>query len=216
MKSCPSSDVVLSGLGEEFCRAIVRAKSQTLKDYDDYKQRFPEFVADHTQRGLANWLHDRYWQHVVAETAAVAVVIVIDSEPTRELLVPVSPDGYCRARVKRHHTPSGAVASYPTRAATAFMHQPQLDLLGLADQPVYHLIIGYEWDRSTHPIGRATLSLRDGIDNVVWLKALDDEQAEPVAPVPLRPPVGSPPDPSLDMVGQADIASSPEAEDAHR
>ena len=91
-------------------------------------------------------------------------------------------DGTYRVRIKRHDR-RGRVSTYPTQTALEFLSQPseQLVLDGLAQIP---LIAGYQWNSTTHEIGPAVLSLRDGLDTVLWLIELpepaDDASVESI------------------------------------
>jgi len=53
---------------------------------------------------------------------------------------------------------------------------------GLAE---IRLIAGYQWNSTTHEIGPAVLSLRDGLDNVLWmielLEPVDGSSVIPIA-----------------------------------
>ena len=212
MKSHPTSRVVLPDLGDKVLRASVEAVSATREDLERYTREFPDFVANHSQRCLANWIHDRLWHQLVARLDDQPHVRIVDKEPTREIIVDGTSHGQYRIRVKRHRGRKGAVATYPTRAAISFMHQLQLGIFD--DRPIYHLIVGYEWDHHSHVIARPVLSLRDGIANVIWLEALDDEQAEAVAP--LHQPVHAPSRPGFGEGTQTGVALSPEADGEHR
>lgn len=212
MKSHPDSGAVLPDLGDKVLGAIVEAVSATRDDLERYNQEFPDFVADHSQRCLANWIHDRLWRQLVARLDGQPHVRIVDKEPTREIIVDGASYGQYRIRVKRHRGRKGAVATYPTRAAISFMHQLQLDIFD--DLPIHHLIVGYEWDHRLHVIVRPVLSLRDGIANVIWLEALDDAQAQAVEP--LHQPVHAPSRPGFDKGTQTGVALSPEADGEHR
>ena len=207
MKSYPLSDEVLDTLGDKVLEAIEGAVAATRADLSRYRQTLPDFVVSHSSRGLANWIHDRLWHHLVTELHGQDRVRLLDSGPTREIFV----DDRYRVRVKRHSR-TGAVASYPTRAAVEFMEQPQLFTSdGYTEN---HLIVGYEWDEKRFEIGRTVLSMRDGIDNVVWLVALGDEHAG--AGPALIPSVASPQRPVVDVRPQGGVTSAPEASGEHR
>lgn len=207
MKSYPLSEVVLETLGDKVLEAIVGAVSATRADLSLYRQRLPDIVASHSPRGLANWIHDRLWHHLVTELEEQDDVRILDRGPTREIYI----DERYRVRVKRHSR-KGAVASYPTRAALEFMEQSQL--FGFDSSTEHHLIVGYEWDQGRFEIGRAVLSMRDGIDNLVWLVVLEDEHAQAVTP--MARPVQSPSRPMIDVHPQGGVTSGPEASGEHR
>ena len=207
MKSYPLSEEVLEALGDKVLEALEGAVAATRDDLSLYRQTLPDFVASHSSRGLANWIHDRLWHHLVTELYGQDRVRVLDSGSTREIFV----DDKYRVRVKRHSR-TGAVVSYPTRAAIEFMEQPQL--FTSDGYPEHHLIVGYEWDQKRFEIGQTVLSMRDGIDNVVWLVALGDEHTE--ARLPAVPPVESPQRPVVDVRPQGGVTSAPEASGEHR
>lgn len=86
---------------------------------------------------------------------------IVDKEPKREIYV----DTRYRIRFKKHEK-FGGVSTYPTTAALEFMEQVVPTLPGLEE---IHLCAGYLWDSETREVGSAVLSLRDGIDHVVWM-----------------------------------------------
>ena len=171
MKSHHSSDEVLEALGEKVVEALGAAIPRTRLDLGRYRASLPDIVATSSSRGMANWFHDRVWHHVVSDLEDLHNVVVVDKGPVREIFV----NGTYRVRIKRHDK-KGRVNSYPTQAALEFYSQPsgQLVFDGLAE---VRLIAGYQWNSTTHEIGPAVLSLRDGLDNVLWMVEL----LEPVA-----------------------------------
>ena len=207
MKSYLLSEEVLEALGDKVLEAVEGAVAATRDDLSLYRQTLPDFVASHSSRGLANWIHDRLWHHLVTELHGQDRVRILDSGPTREIFV----DDKYRVRVKRHSR-TGAVASYPTRAAIEFMEQPQL--FTSDDYTENHLIIGYKWDQKRFEIGRTVLSMHDGIDNVVWFVSLGDEHTG--IGQPLAPSAASPQRPVIDVRSQGGVTSAPEASGEHR
>lgn len=116
-------------------------------------------------------------------------VAVVESGPTREIFVSSSTLIF-RIRVKRHDV-VGNVSTYPTQGALEFLEQtfqPTLD--GLFE---VRLILGYIWEADAHEIGSTVLSLRDGMENIIWLIELDRPGSTGSAATDLRPP--SLPDP---------------------
>jgi len=107
-----------------------------------------------------------------------------------------------RIRAKRHHV-TGLVSTYPTQGALEFLDQPrQLTFEGLG---LAHLIVGYQWESDSYEIGPAVLSLRDGLDNVIWLIELE----EPVSASPAQL-FGSAPSryrPRIELKGEDSAAS---------
>jgi hypothetical protein len=122
------------------------------KDLTEYRTAHPSWAAQHSERGLASWIHDRLWFHLAVLLDAVDSVAMVDKEPTREIGVGIN----YRLRVKRHHD-DGAVNTYPTLGAMEFMAQEaQLCIEGMES---VHLIAGYIWDRDARDIGPAVISL---------------------------------------------------------
>ncbi len=169
MKSHDNSTEVVEALGEKVIQALGAAIPRTRLDLDRYRRSLPDIVATSSPRGLANWFHDRVWHHVVSELHDRDNIVIVDKGPLREIVV----DGTCRVRIKRHDK-KGRVNTYPTQSALEFLSQPpeQMVLDGLAE---VRLIAGYQWNSTTHEIGPAVLSLRDGLDNLLWLIELPEQ-----------------------------------------
>ena len=145
---------------------LSRLDPRSRLDLQRYRTSLPDIVATSSPRGLANWFHDRIWHHLVSDLQDLDNVVIVDKGPLREIVV----DDTYRIRVKRHDQ-RGRIRTYPTQTALEFLSQPQLVLDGLAQ---IHLMAGYQWDSTTHEIGPAVLSLRDGLDNVLWLIELPE------------------------------------------
>ena len=206
MKSYPSASDVVEGLGDKFTRAAIEARGKTRADLALYRQVLPDFVSQHSPRGLANWIHDRLWHHLVTELGEQDRVKIIDKDVTRELVIH---DRY-RVRVKRHGQ-AGAVRTFPTQGALEFMGQPeQLTFDGLS---MHHLIVGYEWDVRQFEIGPAVLSLRDG-KHIVWYVPLGDKNIEHEPA--MFPRVSSPQRPVIEVVGSDDVISGEETSGGYR
>lgn len=178
MKSYPDVEEVLEDLGEKVKAACLSAVAKARTDLADYRSIRPEYLADASARGLANWIHDRIWAHLDGALEDVGEARVFEQGATREVIV----DGVARTyriRAKRHDV-AGRVSTYPTQGALEFLDQPpaQLTFEGLEQA---HLIVGYQWEADAHEIGPAVLSLRDGMDTVIWLTELEE-------PVPASPP----------------------------
>ena len=77
---------------------------------------------------------------------------------------------------------TGAVSTFATQTALEFLDQPSGQLPGLEE---VNLIAGYEWDRDEGRIVRPVLSLRDGLDNIIWLVELPEDPAGAAAVVNL-------------------------------
>lgn len=195
MKSYPTPQQVFDDLGDKVLGALVTSVDNARADLTKYRTAYPLWVADASERGLASWIHDRLWAHLVVALDDVDGVSLIDREPTREISVGTN----YQLRMKRHHE-DGAVSTYPTQGAIEFMSQDegQLPLDGLG---VVKLIAGYNWNKDSREMGVACLSLRDGKDKVVWhedIPTVAGEQAggtvvRPVAPQPTPPRVDATP-----------------------
>ena len=192
MKSYRNSDTVLDELGDKFTSALVEAVAAARRDLAEYRLTSPHFVADSSKRGLANWIHDRLWHHLVTLLDDVAGVFFVERGVTREICVGAN----YRVRLKRHHA-KAEVSTYPTPTALEFLSQPPASptLPGFDE---VHLIAGYRWLESAHDVGPAVISLRDGKDNVLWIVELPDGdvpsevEALPERPAPAPPRVQDP------------------------
>jgi hypothetical protein len=191
MKSYPESAAVLDGLGDKIVNSLSRAVALAARDLSQYRATFPLWVAEASERGLANWIHDRLWSHVVVALDGISAVTLSDRGPTREITV-----GYTyRLRIKRHHE-EGQISTYPTQGALEFFAQGpvQNSIPGLEE---VRLAAGYKWDKETHMMGDAVLSLRDGLDVIIWEEILatpDDLGPDTVT----IPPVTGPTPPTIE------------------
>lgn len=183
MKSYPSSDEVLEALGDKVTEALSRSALLAKEDLLEYRRLHPAWVAAHSERGLASWIHDRQWDHLVALLTGVAGVSFVDKEPVRDIWVGIT----YQLRIKRHHW-DGKVSTYPTQAALDFLAQPaeQGTLEGLDE---VHLIAGYHWDKELRDITAGVLSLRDGLNRQVWLieLPLPGTPSTGISPLPVSP-----------------------------
>ncbi|WP_411149611.1 hypothetical protein [Streptomyces sp. A30] len=192
MKSYPDPDGVLSGLGDKVVSGLARAVAKTRRDLAAYRETHSSWVSDSSERGLANWIHDRLWANLCAEFDAQPGVALSDREPTREITVGVN----YRLRVKRHRI-DGKVSSYATQTALEFYAQgAQQAFPGFEE---IRLIAGYDWDADTRSMGDAVLSLRDGEEEVVWLITLPEAGAGTVG-VPAQPIRPTGPEPALPTI----------------
>ncbi len=192
MKSYLDSGTALEALGGKVVEALGVIVSKARHDLHVYRTRFPDFVAEASERGLANWIHDRLWWHLNRSLEDVDTVKIVESGPTREIIVSET----YRIRIKRHDG-QGRVRSYPTAGANAFFEQLALQL-HLDEGTEVHLTAGYLWEAESREIGAAILSCRDGVDNLIWMVELPEpDEGAPVAPIvgpetPPRPRVGLP------------------------
>ncbi|MEV4278694.1 hypothetical protein [Actinoplanes xinjiangensis] len=209
MFSYPTFEQVLDDLGEKVVNRMSLAAFRTRADLVEYRRLRPNWVADHSERGLANWLHDRFWAQLVVALDDVDGVDIIDQEPVREFYV-----GYrYRLRVKRHQT-DGSVSAYPTLASLSWFMQEQ-PIEGLEE---IRLATGYEWDAETRGFGEAVLSLRDGRDKIIWYNQLPPPQAASVGPDNVKPlgvpPVAGPSAPRIGLESDAETAGNEDAKKA--
>ena len=180
---------LLEELGDKVLEAFSEATSEARADLAQYRRDSPEFVADASPRGLANWIHDRLMKRLIDAVEGMDHVSVVESGPTREILVTGSTLLF-RIRAKRHDV-VGNVSTYPTQGALEFLEQTfQPTLEGLFE---VRLILGYEWEAHAHEMGSTVLSLRDGMENIIWLIELDRPGSTGAGATDLRPP--SLPDP---------------------
>jgi hypothetical protein len=191
MKSYPSLDEVLEALGDKVAEALSRSALLAKEDLLEYRRLRPAWVAAHSERGLANWIHDRQWDHLVALLTGVAGVSFVDKEPVRDVWVGIN----FQVRIKRHHW-DGKVSIYPTESALDFLAQPasQGTLEGLDE---VHLIAGYHWDKELRDIIAGVLSLRDGLNKQIWLieLPLPGAPSAGISPLPVSP---TPPAPTIE------------------
>lgn len=189
----PESDVVLHALGDKVVNGLSRAVVLGRNDLADYRALRPSWVAASSERGLANWIHDRIWNHLLVQVDGLNDVTILDREPRREVFVGVT----YRVRVKRHHT-DGQVSSYPTEEALDFFGQEGTPPIPTMEE--INLIAGYEWDREARAMGAPLLSLRNGRSNVLWMVELP-EVGEQGGGTVVRPTVPGPSGPTVDLPG---------------
>lgn len=82
MKSSPSAEEVIDELGDKVIGGLARAVALTENDLRSYRAWRPDIVADRTECGLANWLHDRVWRHLT---------VVFDGDPGVSSVTPNRP-----------------------------------------------------------------------------------------------------------------------------
>ncbi|MBM7367458.1 hypothetical protein [Gordonia hydrophobica] len=177
MKSAYESEAVLADLGSKVVDGIAVAVRDTRTDFTTYREQHPTWVAEHSERGLANWIHDRLWAHLQRQLEHLDDCFFDNDEPERHFRVGTR----YHFRAKRH-SEDGAVATYPTQGALEFMEQ-ELFIDGMEE---VRLLGGYTWDREERAILQPVITLRDSRDNVIWLEALI-EPTSGVAATPLTP-----------------------------
>lgn len=184
MPSYPGSADVIAELGDKVIEGFAGAVQDARADLVTYRKVLPHFVAQSSERGLANWIHDRLWYHLGVRLGELPDVYFTDREPHRELRVGTR----CLFRVKRH-TELGGVSTHPTQTALNFLQQvPTQQALDGLDE--IRLIMGYVWDPAARSIGPAVISLRANLDTVLWMEELSapESGASGVAtPLPPRP-----------------------------
>jgi hypothetical protein len=166
MISYPAAPEVVDQCGDKVIGAVRQAVLEAAVDLSTYRGWRPVWVAAHSDRGLANWIHDRIWDHVVVSLSENPEVMLRDEGVTREFMVA----GRFRIRIKRH-TADGIIRNYPTQTALDFEVQPRNMLPGLEETRLY---CGYVWHREERLMGDAVISLHDGQDEVVWISQLLD------------------------------------------
>ncbi len=57
---------VLDELGDKVLEALAASVTGARRDFLRYQGTLPEFAAQASSRGSANWIHDRLWHHVRA------------------------------------------------------------------------------------------------------------------------------------------------------
>ncbi len=200
MKSYPRSDEILADLGDKVLNAFSLSVAEARVDLLKYRRENPLWVAEATERGLANWIHDRLWQHARINLDFPDVSFR-DEEPRREFWVGTR----YRFRLKRHHD-NGRLSTYPTDAALDFYIQPD-ELPGLEE---LRLTVGYDWLRDERDIGPAVITLRDGLDQVIWIEQLPPPATGRVVEHPASP-VDGPVAPSIDVVVEGGDEAAPGA-----
>lgn len=192
MISFPTDEEVLDDLGDKVADGLRKAVEDTTEDLRTYRDLRPDWVAEHTERGLANWIHDRLWQHLVVRLGDHPLVELHDKEPTREIIFGTK----YRMRAKRQ-SPEGFISNYPTQSAIEFELQAPT-LPGLEEIRLY---CGYAWEPLERSILGALISLHDGENRVVWTsELLDPRQGNGrVRPIP---PAGGPTPPIIEMPGR--------------
>jgi len=203
-RTYPTWSQVEPALGDKVLDAIVAAVADARADLADYRRIRPAWVAQASERGLAAWIHDRMWFHLVSALDQLPNVGITDKGVLREFTIgPAS--NVIRFRLKRHHE-DGDVSTYPTQLALEFLAQAD-DMLECFEE--LHLIAGYKWDPDERAMGAPVISLRDGRSTVIWEHDLSGRgssaggQGLPSVPKPSAPVV----DP---VARSADHASSDE------
>ena len=179
-------EVVLDELGDKVTGGLVGAVVSARMDLSEYRDGHPSWVAAASERGLADWIHDRLWDHFVRLLDDLENVVVCENGSTREILV----GDRIRIRAKRHDM-HGSISTFPTQTALWFYQQsPQPGLFnGMTN---VNVVVGYVWMRESREIGSPVVSLRDGVDNVLWMHELPEPPAQPAIMIPSVPDAPSP------------------------
>lgn len=163
----PSFDEVCSDIGDKVVSAMFAAVEQARRDLAHYRSAVPELVARHSERGLANWIHDMMWSSIAASLSDHPEVTIVDNGVLREIRCGIN----YRFRAKRHDE-EGAVRSYPTQTFLDFHVQPAtLDTL-----EDLKLDFGYQWDAELRNIGPAVMSMRQR-KQLIWNSVIPDTGA---------------------------------------
>lgn len=199
MNSHPLQDAVLAELGDKVTVAVAESVAAATDDLTEYREARPAWVAQHSERGLANWIHDRVWVHLMERLDGEDEITVVDREPMRVFRVGTK----YLLRVKRHGL-GDRISTYPTQTALQFYVQGPQPLF--PDMEEVRLAAGYLWNAETRSIGEAVISMRDGLDNVVWSVVID--LGEPGSgTVAIRPMPSGPTPPIIDVAGDVDDES---------
>lgn len=194
MNSHPLEDVVLAELGDKVPAAVAESVAAARDDLSRYRDLQPAWVAEHSERGLANWIHDRVWAHLMQRLDGEAEITVVDREPMRVFRVGTK----YLLRVKRHGL-GDKISSYPTQTALQFYMQGPQPLFPEMEE--VRLAAGYLWDVESRSVGDAVISMRDGMDNVVWSVVIDVDPG--TGAVAIRPMPSGPTPPVIDVSGEA-------------
>jgi hypothetical protein len=196
MNSHPTQDAILAELGDKVTAAIAVSVSAAHDDLVTYREQHAGWVADHSERGLANWIHDRVWAHLMQRLDGEAEITVVDHEPTRVVRV-VGVGMKYLMRVKRHGL-DDKISTYPTQTALQFYMQGEQSLF--PEMVEVRLAADYLWNPETRSIGDAVISMRDGVDNVVWSVVIGLEPG--TGAVAIRPMPTGPVPPVVDVAGE--------------
>lgn len=171
MISPDDSDQVLDALGDKFLGAVGLSVRSAREDLAEARVVLPSWFPSMHPRTLANIIHDRLWDHLVAACVDDHRITFVDRGPVRQVLV-----GFDFVlRVKRHDA-ADFVQNYDTSQAMQFWaNDPSAPPLpGLE---VITLAVGYRWDAEQRDIGAPVISYRTAKNAPVWCVELD----EPVA-----------------------------------
>lgn len=176
----PSPAEVFDDLGQKILDGLAAGVARTAADLAEYRHIRPDWVSDHSERGLANWIHDRLWRHLTTLLDGLPNVHFTDLGPIREISIGLN----YKVRVKRHRD-EGEIASYDTQGALEFFGQAQLALDGMER---LNLIAGYRWDPEVRDIGVPVLSLRYEKHDPVWMEEIPT--SGPASGAATLPPTG--------------------------
>lgn len=155
----PTFEVVSGDLGKESLALMGKAVGSTRDDLANYRAAFPHWIAQHTARGLANWIHDRLWFHLASSFDEHEGIEAYDNNVTRELIASTK----YRIRAKRHDEDM-RTRNYPTQTALDFRVQPALS----PDLEEFKLQFGYVWKSEENEIGDAVLTMYNEKELVWW------------------------------------------------
>lgn len=189
----PSLEEVLTDLGDDLIERLSAAVYGARDDYRRHRAEHPDWAADETGRGSANFIHDRIWAHLHTQLDGIDDVTFADNEPTRQLGI----GSRYVIRVKRHRE-HDCVRSYPTGTAWQFWSGDPAGVEALPGMRIVPLALGYRWDAEAKLFGSAVLSYRTDMDKPVWVAELEETPAETGATTLWRP-VGGPSLPDVDL-----------------
>lgn len=193
----PSFDDVCSDIGDKVVSAMFASIQDARRDLSTYRQTLPLFVAEHTERGLANWIHDRMWASVSQSLSDHPEVTIFDNGVLREIHCGIN----YRFRAKRHDEDSNT-RSYPTQGVLDFHAQP-ITFDGLSE---LCLDFGYQWDPETRDIGPAVMSLRQGT-TLIWNNVIPGDEATSTIGINAPTPGIIPPSVTIGIPNRAEKAA---------
>lgn len=182
----PTFDEVSSDLGAEVLNGFGRAVTLSRADLTDYRNDKSKWVSDSSERGLANWIHDRMIAHLKVIFDEHPDISIFDNGVTREILIGTK----YRVRAKRHDEDM-KTRNYPTQEALAFSVQPTLDI----SLEQFSLTFGYVWKQDLREIGNSVLAMHNDDSLLWWAQLGEDGNGWTLAPAvasPVQPDVSGP------------------------
>lgn len=95
---------MLATLGNKVVAGLSTAVAKASDHLAEYRTALPHIVADHSGRGLANWIHDRLWAHALVALDGIDNLFCIESGASRDIYIGLK----FHVRFMRHST-TGAI-----------------------------------------------------------------------------------------------------------